>query len=330
MTAVSGMRAVQYTRTGEARDVLELCELERPEPDRNELRVALRASGVNPHDTKKRSGWTGATLDGPVIPHSDGAGIIEAVGEGVDPARIGERVFIVNAPPGRGTAAEAVVVPAERTLPLPGCLSFVEGAALGVPHFTAWLAVLGDGPVAGQTLLVQGGGGAVGRVAVELAVLSEATVIATGRSDHARGTALRSGAHLVLPTGSPELLPAILEHSGGRGASRVVDVDFAANQDADIAALASHGTLAAYSCSSDRAPVLDYYAFARKAARLTFVQGADLLASQIAAAGQTLGAHLEAGRLRPAIAATFPLDRTADAHEAVEAGARGNIVVTCR
>ena len=157
-----------YDRSGPAAEVLRVEHVPLPTPGPGEVRVALHASGVNPHDTKKRSGWTGAKIEGPVIPHSDGAGVIDAVGPDVDPARVGERVYVVNAPRGKGTAAEPRCCPAHARS-LPPTLSLVEGAALGVPHYTAWLAVLADGPVAGQTLLIQGGGGAVGRIAVELA-----------------------------------------------------------------------------------------------------------------------------------------------------------------
>lgn len=323
------MRALVYHRTGPAKAVLAIEDRPLPAPGPGEVSVRLHASGVNPHDTKSRSGWTGHPVpSGGVIPHSDGAGVIDAVGPGVDPARRGARVFTMNAPHGAGTAAEAIVLPETHVFDLPPAFSFAEGACLGIPAFTAWLAVLGDGPVDGDVVLIQGGGGAVGRVAVELAVLSGATVIATGRTVRSRAVAAARGAQVVLPVDADAVTQAVMDMSGGKGARRIVEVDFAANQIIDADAIALHGTIASYSCSSDRTPPLDYYAFARKAARLTFVQGMALTDAERCAAGETLGRHFADGHLRPDIAATYPLADAAAAHEAVEAGAPANIVVT--
>lgn len=323
------MRCLVYHRTGPARDVLTIEDRPLPEPGPGEIRVRLHASGVNPHDTKGRSGWIGGKVPpGGIVPHSDGAGVIEAVGQGIDAARIGTRVYTISAPHGAGTAAEAIVLPAGDVLDLPDDFSFAEGASLGVPAFTAWLAVLGDGPVEGETVLVQGGGGAVGRVAVELAVLSGATVIATGRSDRSRAIAAAKGAHHVLPVDAGAITETVMDLTGGRGAGRIVEVDFAANQAVNAAAIAVHGTIAAYSCSSDRMPPLDYYAFARKAARVRFVQGLALTPADRSAASAELARHFARGRLRPDIASVHPLTDAAAAHEAVDSGAPANVVVT--
>lgn len=322
------MRAVRYFRHGAAREVLEIVEDAEPEPGPGEVRVALKASGVNPHDVKKRCGWLGAPPppEG-ITPHSDGAGVIDAVGPGVPEARIGERVFVLRAPPARGTAAGKVVLGEGWALPLPETFSFEEGACLGVPAFTAWLAVLADGPVTGDTLLIHGGGGAVGRVAVELAAWNGARVIATAGSEHGRETARAKGAQLVLDRHRDDITQAVLDLTGGRGAARIVDVDFAANQATDAAALADHGVVAAYSSTSDKTPVLDYYAFALKAARLVFVQGGKLTPGQRDAAAKTIRALLKAGRIRPDIAAALPFAEAAAAHETVEAGATANVVL---
>lgn len=322
------MRAARYLRTGPAAEVLEIVELPLPEPDVGQVRVRIHASGVNPHDTKGRSGWAQrAVPKGGIVPHSDGAGVIDAVGEEVSRSRIGERVFVLGAKV-QGTAAECVCVPSDHAIALPDTIGFAEGACLGVPAFTAWLAVLADGPVTGQTLLVQGGGGAVGRVVVELAHRSGARVIATAGNETSREVARAKGADIVLDRHADDIVAAVLDATGGQGAARIVDVDFGANAATDIAALAPHGTVAAYSSSSERMPVLDYYAFARKSARLDFVQGALLSPAQLSSATRTIGAFLGAGLLRPDIAETFPLGEIARAHEAVEAGAPANIVVT--
>ncbi len=321
------MRAVRYTQTGPASEVLKIVDLPMPEPAAGEVRVRVHASGINPHDTKGRSGWTGAAVPpGGIIPHSDGAGVIEAVGPEVSPRRVGERVFVVGAR-AQGTAADFVCIASERAIALPAAISFAEGACIGVPAFTAWLAVLSDGPVTGQTLLVQGGGGAVGRVVVELAHRSGARVIATAGSEASRSVARAKGADIVLDRHSDDVAGSVLEATGGTGAARIVDVDFGANGDTDIRALADHGTVAAYSSSSERTPVLDYYAFARKSARLDFVQGNLMTPGQLHGASACIRAFLQAGLLRPDVAADLPLERTAEAHDMVEAGAPGNVVV---
>lgn len=322
------MRAVRYFRNGPAAEVLELIDESDPVPGPGEVRVAIAASGVNPHDVKKRSGWLGAppSADG-VTPHSDGAGVIDAVGPGVPETRIGERVFVLRAPTIRGTASEKCVVGAGWAIPLPETFSFEEGACLGVPAFTAWLAVLADGPVTGDTVLINGGGGAVGRVAVEMAAWNGARVIATGGSESSRAMAQAKGAHMVLDRHRPDLAQAILDATGGRGVNRVVDVDFAANQATDAAVLADHGVVAAYSSTSDKTPVLDYYAFALKGARLVFIQGGKLTTAQRDGAAKTILALVGEGRIRPDIAEVLPFTQAARAHEAVEEGATANVVL---
>ena len=179
------MRAAWYERQGPAPAVLRVGELPTPEPGPGEVRIAVRCSGINVGDVKKRRGWLGFGMAFPrVIPHSDGAGVIDAVGDGVDPARVGERVWCHGAQSYRpsGTAAEHVVVAQEQALPLPGEVSFERGACLGIPALTAHRAVFADGPVRGRTVLVAGAAGAVGSAAVELAAWAGARVLATVRS----------------------------------------------------------------------------------------------------------------------------------------------------
>ena len=321
------MKAVRYLHTGPAAEVLELVRLPMPSPGPGEVRVRVHASGVNPHDTKRRSGWTGATVPrGGIVPHSDGAGVIDMVGDEVSPCRISERVYVLGAKV-QGTAADYVCVRSEQAITLPETMSFAEGACIGVPAFTAWLAVLSDGPVTGQTILVQGGGGAVGRVVVELAQRSGARVIATAGSEASRAVAMAKGAEIVLDRHDDDVVATVMEVTEGSGAARIVEVDFGANAVLDIQALAPHGTLAAYSSSSEPMPVLDYYAFARKSARLDFIQGALLSVAQLADAAVSIGAFLGAGLLRPDVAKVFSLEEAARAHEMVEAGAPANLVV---
>lgn len=323
------MRAVLWRRPGPAAEVLEFAEVPEPFPGPGQVRVAIAASGINPHDVKQRAAWLGTSRhSGAVIPHSDGAGVVEAVGEGVDPRRVGERVWLFGARGGRGTCASLCVVPQDQAVPLPAAMSFAEGACLGVPALTAHLALFADGRIAGRRVLVQGGAGAVGRAAVLFAAHAGAMVIATASTPEKREAARQAGAHHVLDSRAGDVAAQILALTGETGVDRIVEVDFGANQAVDAAVIAPHGVIAAYSSSAVRRPELDYYAFAYKAVTLRFVQ-ANLLhgAAQAAAVAATREA-VAAGWMRLPIAATFRFADTAAAHAAQEAKPAGKIIVT--
>lgn len=326
------MRAAAYTRTGDATDVLSIVEMPTPSAAPGEVLVRVGASGINAADVKRRSGWGGMQMDHPVvIPHCDGAGTIEAVGDGVGADRIGQRVWIWSAQGGYGqagrafgTAAEYVALPAAQAVPLPDDLSIAQGACLGVPAMTAHRCVLADGAVAGKTILVQGGAGAVGYLAVQIAVAEGATVFATVSrpEDLARVEAL--GATPV-DRHCEDVAARIADLTAGAGVDRIVEVDFAANQAVDARVIKSNGTIASFSCSSDSTPVLTYYSFASKGANLRFIQGFALPSD-----ARALGQHwIACHSLDIPIAATFPLDRCADAHLQVEnGGVFGQTVLT--
>jgi NADPH:quinone reductase-like Zn-dependent oxidoreductase len=301
-----------------------------PKPRYGEVLVRLVASGVNPHDTKKRSGWLGVELPpGGVIPHSDGAGTIAAVGEGVPAARVGKRVFVHGAYAGAGTAAEYVSLPAHRAICIPDDISFVEGASVGIPAFTAYFAVLSAGPVTGRTVLIHGGAGAVGRMAVEMAAWNGATVIATVSSDPKAVLARQSGADHVLDYRREDVAARVAEITGGEGVDLIVDVDFGANLEVDAACIKPNGRVACYSSTSNRTPTLPYYAFALKGCTLHLLQGARMPDRVQQDGARVIAGLLRRGHLRPQIAATFTLDATAAAHDLLESGtAVGNIVVT--
>jgi NADPH2:quinone reductase len=323
------MRAIQWRRNGPAREVLEVVDLPRPEPGQGEVLVRVHASGVNPHDTKARAGWRGvAHAGGPMIPHSDGAGVIEAVGASVDKARIGERVWLFGARHGQGTCRDYCALPASQAVLLPEGVSMAEAAALGVPCLTAHLALFSDGPIAGKTVLVQGGAGAVGMAAVRFAPRAGARVIATASTEAKRAAALQAGAAEALDYRTPDIAARIMALTGGAGVDRIVEVDFGANQALDGAVIAPHGVIAAYSSTREPKPVLDYYVFAKKAVTLRFVQAMLLHGPALDAAVRDTSAAVAAGWMRVPLAATFPLDRAAEAHEAVEAGVAGKVVVT--
>lgn len=233
------MRAAWYDRPGPAQDVLELGELPTPTARPGEVLVHVRASGINPSDYKRRA--AAATSSEPfsrMVPHSDGAGVVAAVGEGVDPGWVGRAVWMRNAvyrhgyaapePREWGTAAEFVVIPVGFVSPLPAGTTFATGACLGVPAFTAYAAVLADGPVEGKTILVQGGAGSVGELAVQLAAHAGATVIATVSSDHKARRAQDAGAHHVVNYRESDVLSAVRDISAD-GVDRIIEVDFAAN-----------------------------------------------------------------------------------------------------
>lgn len=330
------MRAAFYTRTGPAAEVISLGDQPMPSPKKGEVLVRVHASGINPADVKRRAGWNGATMAHPmVIPHCDGAGVIEAVGSGVDTARVGERVWMWNAQGGYGeagrafgTAAEYIALPAQQAVTLPDQLDFVKGACLGVPALTAWLAVLGDGPVQDQRVLIQGAAGAVGQVCIQMALAHGAQVIGTVSSREGVAAVEALGDVITCNRHEEDVIAKIMDATNGKGVDRVIEVDLAANLETDIACLAPHGMIASYSCSSNPTPVLPYYALADLGARIRFVQGFRLTPAERATAEHCIETMIRAGQLTPSIGATYPLDEIATAHARVEDGALGQTVLT--
>lgn len=322
------MRAIRYRECGPAADVLEVVDLPRPEPGLGEVLVRITASGVNPHDVKKRSGWLGGPLppEG-IVPHSDGAGIVEATGPGVEPGLEGRRVFLGGAGPVRGTAAEYCVVPAAHVFDLPDSLSDAQGASLGVPAFTAWLCTLANGSVAGDTLLVHGGSGSVGRVVVEMAAWNGANVIATAGSATRAAIPRAKGAAHVLDYRTEDVAEAVLDLTGGRGVDRIVDIDLAANMATNVRAIADHGLICSYSSTSNREPILPYYGFALKGVCLTFIQASKMRPADRARAGRTIMALLHLEKIKPDVASVLAFGDCAAAHALVESGEAGANVV---
>src|SRR5271165_4559263 len=194
------MMAALYDRHGPAADVLKVVEVEQPEPGPGQVRVRMQLSGINPTDWKARAGMTPRPMEGFQIPHHDGAGVIDAVGEGVDQGRIGQRVWTWLAASGNqwGTAAQWSVLPSRQAVPLPDGASAELGACLGVPAMTAHRCLYADGPVAGKNVLVAGGAGAVGHFAIELAKFGNARVAATVSGPHKAELARQAGADLVV------------------------------------------------------------------------------------------------------------------------------------
>lgn len=323
------MKALWYDRFGPAGEVLTLDEMPDPTPGPGEVLVRVKASGVNPSDVKLRAGARpGAVMQFPrIIPHSDGAGVIEAVGEGVDASRVGERVWLWNGQWQRafGTAAELIALPAEQARRLPDGTSFEEGACFGIPAMTAWYALFGDGAdLTGKTVLVTGGAGTVGRYACQMARLGGARVITTVSSEEKAG---HSTAGEWVNYRDTDVAEAVLEMTGGAGVDRIVEVDFGANQAASLALIRPGGVIASYASASRMEPVLSFYPFMFKDVTLRM-----LIVYQIAPETQARGAAvlehwLETGALSHAVVPGGGLADAAAAHDRVMAGDKLGTVV---
>ena len=324
------MKAVRYEGFGSAEKVLVHGDMARPETGAGEVLVRLHASGVNPSDVKLRSGSRpGAEMGWPrIVPHSDGAGVIEAIGAGVDRVRIGQRVWVWNGQWRRqyGTAAEYIAVPAKQAVFLPETTSFAEGACLGIPAMTAWAAVLGDGPVEGQTVLVTGGAGTVGRYAIQMARLAGAQVITTV-SGPEKATHAGPADHVVNYR-TEDVVAKVMEITAGRGVERIVEVDFGANMAVTEKIIAERGTVAAYASAAAMTPAIPFYPLMFKNTRLWMLI-VYLLDPAMRRRGEAqLTTWLEQGALDHAVAMTAPLEEAATAHRAVEAGEKlGSVVV---
>lgn len=328
------MRAITYSTLGEARDVLTLSDLATPAPQAGEVRVQIALSGVNPSDVKSRRGRPGVTLPpfDQVIPHSDGAGVIDAVGDGVDPARIGQRVWIWNGQWQRafGTAATHIVLPQAQAVPLDDNVSFETAASLGIPGLTAAHAVFNGGDVAGQTLLVQGGAGTVGYLAVQFAKWAGARVIATtGATGKDRASA--AGADVVLDYAASDLAAQILAANSGDPVDQIIEVEFGANIALDAEVIKPNGRIAAYGSAKVMEPTLPFLPLLFKAVTIDIILVYLLTETERSAAIEKTHQALRENALSCPVEQTFALADTIKAHEAVEAGARaGAILVDCQ
>ena len=322
------MKAVWYERFGPANEVLTFGDRAEPQPGAGEVLVRLHATGINPSDVKLRGGARpGAVMEYPqVIPHSDGAGLIEAVGPGVDPGRVGQRVWTWNAAWQRpfGTAAEYVALPSHQAVEMPDSVSFREAACFGIPAMTAWTAVFRDGPVAGKTVLVTGGAGTVGRYAIQMARLGGARVITTVSSAE---KAAHSTAEEWINYRDGDPAEAVLEMTGGAGVDRIVDVDFAANQAMALKVIKPGGAIAAYASVSEREPVLSFYPFMFKNVTLHMLIVYQRDRATHARGAADLTDWLAEGRLSHAVVPGGTLRDIVKAHERVETGAKLGTVV---
>ena len=325
------MQAAWYEQTGAAKDVLKTGEIDKPEPGKGEVRVKIHCSGVNPSDTKGRSGWEGMEMQFErIIPHNDGAGVIDAVGDGVDSSRVGERVWLYETQLGRpfGTAAEYAVLPSEQAVTLPDNTSFAEGACLGVPAMTAHYCVFADGAIEGKTVLVAGGTGAVGNYAVQLAKWGGAKVIATVGSDEKKAIAVDSGADEAINYKSEDVADRVNKITNCEGVDRIIEVAFATNLKVNQEIIKHNGAIATYSSGESNNPQVPFLPFLLKNTLVRFVLVYAMPKQAHQAAARDITTCLEQGVLKHLIAQQLPLSEIVAAHEAVEKGeAIGNVVI---
>ena len=311
------MKAVWYERTGAAPDVLSFGEMPTPQAGPGEVRIRLEASGVNPADVGRRAGSYRALEFPRVIPNSDGAGIVDQVGDGVARLQVGQRVWLFNGQRnGRafGTAAEYITLAEHLVTPLPDDLSFAAGATLGIPCMTAWCCLFGDGAIAGQTVLVTGG----------------ARVIATVSSPAKAEQARLAGADIVINYKTEDVVAATLAFTEARGVDRVVDVDFGGNIATTLKLMAMNSTIAVYATNGNRNPSLPMRELMEKCIALRALVLFALPPALLATAQADISKWLAEGPRIHNIAAQFPLAETAKAHLAVERGDKlGTVIVDC-
>ena len=316
------MQAAFYTRQGPAADVLTVGEQPTPQPGPGEVRVRLATSGVNPSDYKVRKGGFGRALAWPlVIPHSDGAGVIDAVGEGEPRERIGERVWTWNGQWNRagGTAAQFIALPSAQAVRHGTALDDAQAACVGIPVFTAWQAVHRARLVPGSTVLVAGGAGSVGHYAVQLARRKGATVLTTVSSDAKAEHARSAGADHVIRYRDEDVGARVQALTGGRGVDAVIEMDFTANVRLYPACVRPGATVVVYGMGALEAPVPTFW-FMRNRIRMDFLYVYEMDADEREEGLRELTALLDAGALRHSVALRLPLAEIARAHDIVEQG----------
>ena len=323
------MRAAYYELNGPAREVLRVADVETPQAGRGEVRVRLRTSGVNPSDVKSRAGLTRKIAFPRVIPHSDGAGEIDAVGEGVSPARVGERVWVWNGQWRRpfGTAAEWIVLPSEQAVRLPANVTMEAGACLGIPAYTGYQGVLLARAKEGSTVLVAAGAGAVGHYAIQFAKKRKATVITTVSSPAKAEIARAAGADHVIDYKREDVGERVMAITAKRGVDAVIEMDLAANARLLPTVLAPNGVVAVYGSGAAEASI-PFQFLLQNSITLQFFLVYLMPAEMRQRATADITQMLEQGELIHNVAQTFDLGDMVAAHEAVESGkAMGNIVV---
>ena len=323
------MKAAFYSKNGKASDVMTVGDWPTPEPAAGEVLVRLHTSGVNPSDVKSRAGRPLAFER--IIPHSDGAGVIQAVGTGVDAARVGQRVWIWNGAWQRamGTCAEFIALPAEQAVALPEHISFEAGACLGIPALTAWQAVEHAGDIADKTVLVIGAANAVGAYCVQMAKRKGARVIGTVGNDHRAELAKALGADHTVNYKEGNTVEQVVALAGAGGIDVIIDMDFSSvDQFVVGGALKRHGMIVCYGSNDMTRVTFDFKTWLYNSVTLKLFLVYDLTDTQRTKAVAGLTQLLREDALQHDIGARFKLDEVAIAHETVEQGRTiGNVVI---
>ncbi|MFA6265863.1 MAG: NADPH:quinone reductase [Pseudolabrys sp.] len=321
------MRACYYDDIGAAQAVLHIADMPTPACGAGEVRVKLATSGVNPSDVKTRGGRK--SVFPRIIPHSDGAGVIDQVGDGVDKKRIGERVWIWNGQWKRpfGTAADYIALPAAQAVPLPDAVTFAEGACLGIPAMTAFHAVE-RAMTSGKTLLISGGAGAVSQYAIQFAKMRGATVLTTISSPEKAKVAREAGADHAIDYKTEDVGERVMALTDKRGVDAVIELNITANAKLLPAVLRAKGSVIVYGIGGPEAALPAQFCLSNSIT-VQFFLVYELDGAERASAVAGITAALKGGHLVNRVdARTFSLGDTAAAHEAVEQGAIGNVVVT--
>ncbi len=322
------MRAAYYEKNGIAREVLTLGTIDTPEPGPGEVRVRLRTSGVNPSDVKSREGRTRKISFPRVIPHSDGAGDIDAVGQGVSASRVGERVWVWNGQWKRpfGTCAEYIVLPAALAVKLPAHVSYEAGACLGIPAMTAYHALTLAGPA--KTVLISGGAGGVGHYAIQFAKALGATVITTVSSEAKAKLAHEAGADHTVDYKRENLVDRVMAITNKAGVDAVIEMDFSGNAKLMPSVLHPRSTIVVYGNSTPEATIPSQY-FLQSLITIRYFLVYELTQAERDAAVSGINRMLENKTLMNNVALALPLNDIVAAHEAVEQSkALGNVVVS--
>ena len=320
------MYAAMYAVKGAANEVLTVTDVNTPSPGPGEVRVRLAYAGVNPTDWKMRSYGPPVAFEFQV-PGQDGAGVIDAVGLGVEGSRIGQRVWVYLAAHQRpwGTAAEYTVLPANLAVPLPANTSLEQGAGIGVPYLTAYYMLIKDGPIDGKTVLVAGGAGAVGHASIQLGKAMGARIITTVSSEAKATLARAAGADVIVNYKDADALHQ-LQHAAPEGVDRIIEVAPGTNMELNLKLLKPHCAIAIYA-NEKVEPTLTVRDLMFANASLEFYMLYFFPPEQLAAGVEFISGLLAEGKLVPLPTIHYSLEDTAAAHDAVEGNAVGKVVI---
>ena len=324
------MKAVWYEKLGDAKDVLQIGQIDDPSPDSNEVLISVKTSGVNPSDVKTRAGARGELQFSRVIPHSDGAGIIIDVGKNVNPNRIGEKVWIWNAAFGRpnGTCAELIALPEDQAVAMNDNVSFEAGACLGIPASTAYYGIFANGSIENKTLMVTGGAGAVGFYGIQLAKWAGANVISTVSSEKKAKIAKDAGADLILNYKEDDIVNSVLDYTKGDGVDRVLEVEFGGNILINQNIVKPNGTIAAYASATVMEPTLPFYNLMFKGIKINTFLIYSISKEERKTVTGGISKALNENAIKHIIASTHSIESVVDAHYAVESNKNiGNVII---